>query len=161
MVFQRFNLFPHLTAIENVILAQTKAAGISEDQAIETAVRLIRRVGLAHRAMAFPDQMSGGEQQRVAIARALALKPTALLFDEPTSALDPELIGEVLAAMKSLATDVHMPMIVVTHEMGFAREVADRMFFFHEGVILESGTPDEIFEATQRPETRRFLDAVL
>ena len=120
MVFQRFNLFPHLTAIENVILAQTKAAGISEDEAIENAVRLIRRVGLAHRALAFPEQMSGGEQQRVAIARALALNPTALLFDEPTSALDPESTREVLTVMRELA-EGGMTMVIVTHEVPFAR----------------------------------------
>jgi ABC-type polar amino acid transport system ATPase subunit len=118
-------------------------------------------VGLADKAGEHPIRLSEGQQQRVAIARALAMQPDAMLFDEPTSALDPELIGEVLAAMKALAADVYMPMIVVTHEMGFAREVADRMLFFHEGVILESGTPKEIFESTQRRETRRFLDAVL
>ena len=146
MVFQRFNLFPHLTAIENVILAQTKAAGISEDQAIETAVRLIRRVGLAHRAMAFPDQMSGGEQQRVAIARALALKPTALLFDEPTSALDPESTREVLTVMRELA-EGGMTMVIVTHEVPFAQQISDQVAFVDAGYIVEQGPPSEVIGA--------------
>jgi ABC-type polar amino acid transport system ATPase subunit len=161
MVFQQFNLFPHMTALENVSVAPV-CAGLGDRAMLRArATELLEQVGLADKAGEHPIRLSGGQQQRVAIARALAMQPDAMLFDEPTSALDPELIGEVLAAMKSLATDVHMPMIVVTHEMGFAREVADRMLFFHEGVILESGTPKEIFEATQRPETRRFLDAVL
>jgi ABC-type polar amino acid transport system ATPase subunit len=161
MVFQQFNLFPHMTALENVLVAPA-CAGLGDRTLLRArATELLDRVGLADKAGEHPIRLSGGQQQRVAIARALAMQPDAMLFDEPTSALDPELIGEVLAVMKSLATDVHMPMIVVTHEMGFAREVADRMLFLHEGVILESGTPDEIFEATRRPETRRFLDAVL
>ena len=158
MVFQRFNLFPHLTAIENVILAQTKAAGISEDQAIETAVRLIRRVGLAHRAMAFPDQMSGGEQQRVAIARALALKPTALLFDEPTSALDPESTREVLTVMRELA-EGGMTMVIVTHEVPFAQQISDQVAFVDAGYIVEQGPPSEVIGAPQEQRTRAFLNA--
>jgi ABC-type polar amino acid transport system ATPase subunit len=158
MVFQRFNLFPHLTAIENVILAQTKAAGISEDQAIETAVRLIRRVGLAHRAMAFPDQMSGGEQQRVAIARALALKPTALLFDEPTSALDPESTREVLTVMRELA-EGGMTMVIVTHEVPFAQQISDQVVFVDAGYIVEQGPPSEVIGAPQELRTRAFLNA--
>jgi polar amino acid transport system ATP-binding protein len=158
MVFQQFNLFPHMTALENVMAAPA-CAGLGENRS--RAVGLLERVGLADKAAEHPIRLSGGQQQRVAIARALAMQPDAMLFDEPTSALDPELIGEVLAVMKSLATDLHMPMIVVTHEMGFAREVADRMLFFHEGIILEGGTPAEVFGATRYPETRKFLDAVL
>jgi ABC-type polar amino acid transport system ATPase subunit len=161
MVFQQFNLFPHMTSLENVMVAPL-CAGLGDRTVVRArAIELLERVGLADKADEHPIRLSGGQQQRVAIARALAMRPDVMLFDEPTSALDPELIGEVLAVMKSLATDLHMPMIVVTHEMGFAREAADRMLFFHEGVIFESGTPDEIFDATQRPETRRFLDAVL
>ena len=125
------------------------------------AMELLAKVGLADKADEYPIRLSGGQQQRVAIARALAMEPDVMLFDEPTSALDPELIGEVLAVMKSLATDLHMTMMVVTHEMGFAREVANRMMFFHEGVILEEGTPDQLFNHTQHPETRTFLEAVL
>lgn len=158
MVFQRFHLFPHLTAIENVILAQTKAAGISEDQAIETAVRLIRRVGLAHRALAFPDQMSGGEQQRVAIARALALNPTALLFDEPTSALDPESTREVLTVMRELA-EGGMTMAIVTHEVPFAREISDKVAFVDAGLIVEQGPPDQVIGAPREARTKAFLNA--
>jgi ABC-type polar amino acid transport system ATPase subunit len=158
MVFQRFNLFPHLTAIENVILAQTKAAGVTEEQAVETAVRLIRRVGLAHRALAFPDQMSGGEQQRVAIARALALNPTALLFDEPTSALDPESTREVLTVMKELA-EGGMTMVIVTHEVPFARRVSDRVAFVDAGRIVEEGPPQQVIDDPQQQRTRAFLDA--
>jgi ABC-type polar amino acid transport system ATPase subunit len=161
MVFQQFNLFPHMTALENVMVAPV-SAGLGPRAVLRArAVEQLERVGLLDKADEHPIRLSGGQQQRVAIARALAMQPDAMLFDEPTSALDPELIGEVLAVMKSLATDVHMPMIVITHEMGFAREVADRMMFFHEGVIWEEGSPDKIFDATQRPETRRFLDAVL
>jgi len=158
MVFQRFNLFPHLTAIENVILAQTKAAGISEDQAVETAVKLIRRVGLAHRALAFPDQMSGGEQQRVAIARALALNPTALLFDEPTSALDPESTREVLTVMRELA-EGGMTMVIVTHEVPFARQISDRVAFVDAGRIVEQGPPSQVIDDPQETRTRAFLHA--
>ena len=158
MVFQRFHLFPHLTAIENVILAQTKAAGISEDQAIETAVRLIRRVGLAHRALAFPDQMSGGEQQRVAIARALALNPTALLFDEPTSALDPESTREVLTVMRELA-EGGMTMAIVTHEVPFARQISDKVAFVDAGLIVEQGPPEQVIGAPRETRTKAFLNA--
>ncbi|WP_332661937.1 amino acid ABC transporter ATP-binding protein [Aeromicrobium sp.] len=158
MVFQRFHLFPHLTAIENVILAQTKAAGISEDQAIETAVRLIRRVGLAHRALAFPDQMSGGEQQRVAIARALALNPTALLFDEPTSALDPESTREVLTVMRELA-EGGMTMAIVTHEVPFARQISDKVAFVDAGLIVEQGPPEQVIGAPREARTKAFLNA--
>jgi polar amino acid transport system ATP-binding protein len=158
MVFQQFNLFPHMTALENVTVAPG-CAGLSENRA--RARELLEQVGLADKADEHPIRLSGGQQQRVAIARALAMRPDAMLFDEPTSALDPELIGEVLAVMKSLATELHMPMIVVTHEMGFAREVADRMLFFHEGVVWEEGSPNQIFDATQRAETKKFLDAVL
>ena len=158
IVFQRFNLFPHLTAIENVILAQTKAAGVSEDEAIENAVRLIRWVGLAHRALAFPEQMSGGEQQRVAIARALALNPTALLFDEPTSALDPESTREVLTVMRELA-EGGMTMVIVTHEVPFARQISDRVAFVDAGYIVEEGPPAQVIGAPQEERTQRFLSA--
>jgi ABC-type polar amino acid transport system ATPase subunit len=158
MVFQQFNLFPHMTALQNVMVAPN-CAGLDENEA--RATELLDQVGLADKADEHPIRLSGGQQQRVAIARALAMRPDAMLFDEPTSALDPELIGEVLAVMKSLATEIHMPMIVVTHEMGFAREVADRMLFFHEGVVWEEGPPEQIFDATQLPETKKFLDAVL
>jgi polar amino acid transport system ATP-binding protein len=144
--------------VGNVILAQTKAAGISEDQAIETAVRLIRRVGLAHRAMAFPDQMSGGEQQRVAIARALALKPTALLFDEPTSALDPESTREVLTVMRELA-EGGMTMVIVTHEVPFAQQISDQVAFVDAGYIVEQGPPSEVIGAPRELRTQAFLNA--
>jgi polar amino acid transport system ATP-binding protein len=127
----------------------------------QQAVDLLAEVGLADKADEHPIRLSGGQQQRVAIARALAMRPDVMLFDEPTSALDPELTGEVLGVMKRLATDMHMPMMVVTHEMGFAREVADRMAFFHEGLVLEQGTPAQLFEHTRNPETRKFLDAIL
>jgi ABC-type polar amino acid transport system ATPase subunit len=161
MVFQQFNLFPHLTAIQNVIEGPVTVKGIGEEQARATGLELLDKVGLGDKTEEYPIRLSGGQQQRVAIARALAMEPEVMLFDEPTSALDPELIGEVLAVMKSLATELHMTMMVVTHEMGFAREVANRMCFFNEGVILEEGSPDQIFGHTKYPETRRFLDAVL
>jgi ABC-type polar amino acid transport system ATPase subunit len=161
MVFQQFNLFPHMTALENVMEGPVTAKGMKPDHVRPQAADLLRKVGLGDKADQYPIRLSGGQQQRVAIARALAMEPDVMLFDEPTSALDPELIGEVLAVMKSLATDLHMTMMVVTHEMGFAREVANRMCFFHEGVILEEGTPDDIFNRTRFPETRKFLDAVL
>jgi ABC-type polar amino acid transport system ATPase subunit len=161
MVFQQFNLFPHMTAIQNVMEGPVTVKGLEERQARAIATEVLAKVGLADKAEEYPIRLSGGQQQRVAIARALAMEPDVMLFDEPTSALDPELIGEVLAVMTSLATEMHMTMMVVTHEMGFAREVADRMAFFHEGVVLEEGTPEEIFDATRYPETRRFLDAVL
>ena len=161
MVFQQFNLFPHMTAIQNVMEGPVTVKGLEERQARAIATEVLAKVGLGDKAEEYPIRLSGGQQQRVAIARALAMEPDVMLFDEPTSALDPELIGEVLAVMTSLATEMHMTMMVVTHEMGFAREVADRMAFFHEGMILEEGTPQEVFEATRYPETRRFLDAVL
>ena len=161
MVFQQFNLFPHMTALQNVMEGPVTSKGLSADSVRPMAVELLRKVGLGDKVDQYPIRLSGGQQQRVAIARALAMEPDVMLFDEPTSALDPELIGEVLAVMKSLATDLHMTMIVVTHEMGFAREVANRMCFFHEGVILEEGTPDQLFNHTREPETKKFLDAVL
>jgi ABC-type polar amino acid transport system ATPase subunit len=161
MVFQQFNLFPHMTAIENVIECPVTVKGIPQEQARLMGLEMLDRVGLGDKAHEYPIRLSGGQQQRVAIARALAMSPTVMLFDEPTSALDPELIGEVLTSMKALATDLHMTMMVVTHEMGFAREVSHRMAFFHEGLILEEGTPDQIFNHTRFPETRRFLEAVL
>ena len=144
MVFQRFNLFPHMTVLENIVLAPTKVLKISRDEAISTAMDLLQRVGLKEKANSYPSQLSGGQQQRVAIARALAMKPKVMLFDEPTSALDPEMVTEVLDVMKSLANQ-GMTMVVVTHEMGFAREVGDRVLFVDEGRIIEEGTPKEIF----------------
>jgi ABC-type polar amino acid transport system ATPase subunit len=161
MVFQQFNLFPHMTAIGNVMEGPVTVKGVEEGQARAVAKEVLNKVGLSDKAEEYPIRLSGGQQQRVAIARALAMEPDVMLFDEPTSALDPELIGEVLAVMTALATELHKTMIVVTHEMGFAREVADRMAFFHEGALLEEGTPDQIFDETRFPETRRFLDAVL
>ena len=161
MVFQQFNLFPHMTTLQNVMEGPVTVKGRKPDEVRPIALELLAKVGLADKADEHPIRLSGGQQQRVAIARALAMEPDVMLFDEPTSALDPELIGEVLAVMKSLATDLHMTMIVVTHEMGFAREVANRMCFFHEGVILEEGTPDDLFERTRHAETKKFLDAVL
>jgi polar amino acid transport system ATP-binding protein len=161
MVFQAFNLFPHMTALQNVMEGPVTVKGTPAETARGLAMDLLAKVGMADKADQHPIRLSGGQQQRVAIARALAMEPDVMLLDEPTSALDPELIGEVLAVMTSLSTDLHMTMMVVTHEMGFAREVADRMMFFHEGVILEEGTPDEMFLNARYPETRRFLDAVL
>jgi ABC-type polar amino acid transport system ATPase subunit len=161
MVFQQFNLFPHMTTIENVIEGPITVKGTPILDARAMGMELLSKVGLAEKADEYPIRLSGGQQQRVAIARALAMEPKVMLFDEPTSALDPELIGEVLAVMKTLATDLHMTMMVVTHEMGFAREVANRMMFFHEGVIFEEGPPDQLFNHTVHPETRTFLDAVL
>ena len=161
MVFQQFNLFPNMTALQNVMEGPVTVKGIKAESIRSTGMELLATVGLADKADQYPIRLSGGQQQRVAIARALAMEPDVMLFDEPTSALDPELIGEVLAVMRSLATDMHMTMMIVTHEMGFAREVANRMMFFHEGVILEEGTPTEIFDHTKYPETQKFLDAVL
>jgi ABC-type polar amino acid transport system ATPase subunit len=161
MVFQQFNLFPHMTTIGNVMEGPVTVKGMDGEQARHLAMEVLRKVGLSDKAEEYPIRLSGGQQQRVAIARALAMEPDVMLFDEPTSALDPELIGEVLSVMKALAVELHMTMMVVTHEMGFAREVANRMAFFHEGLILEEGTPQQIFEDTRSPETRRFLDAVL
>jgi ABC-type polar amino acid transport system ATPase subunit len=160
MVFQQFNLFPHMTVLENVIEAPIRVKKQPREEVRTKALALLESVGLADKADEHPIRLSGGQQQRVAIARALAMEPEVMLFDEPTSALDPELIGDVLAVIRDLAQQ-HMTMIVVTHEMGFAREVANRMCFFHEGVILEQGTPDELFNHTKLDETRRFLEAVL
>ncbi|MEU6251535.1 amino acid ABC transporter ATP-binding protein [Streptomyces sp. NPDC047043] len=157
MVFQRFNLFPHLTAVENVVLAQRKA-GIPEPEALERAVALLRRVGVAHRGLAQPDQLSGGEQQRVAIARALALRPEVLLFDEPTSSLDPEATREVLGAMRELAAD-GMTMLLVTHELPFAREVSDHVVFVDGGRIVEEGAPQDVLDRPAHARTREFLAA--
>ncbi len=161
MVFQQFNLFPHMTALGNVMEGPVTVKGVDEDHAHAIAMEMLAKVGLSDKAEEYPIRLSGGQQQRVAIARALAMEPDVMMFDEPTSALDPELIGEVLGVMKALAGEMHMTMMVVTHEMGFAREVANRMAFFHEGRILEEGTPDQIFNETRSQETRTFLKAVL
>jgi polar amino acid transport system ATP-binding protein len=161
MVFQQFNLFPHMTALGNVMEGPVTVKGLDKEQARLLGVEVLGRVGLGDKVEEYPIRLSGGQQQRVAIARALAMEPDVMLFDEPTSALDPELIGEVLGVMKALAMEMHMTMMVVTHEMGFAREVASRMAFFHEGRILEEGSPDQIFNDTRFPETRTFLKAVL
>jgi len=155
-VFQSFNLFPHLSVVENIALAPVNVLKKSKAQARERAVQLLERVGLAAKADAYPGQLSGGQQQRVAIARALAMDPPAMLFDEPTSALDPEMVGEVLQVMKSLARD-GMTMMCVTHEMGFAREVADRVWFMDHGSIVETGTPDSFFSHPQSDRARKFL----
>ncbi|MFG3299670.1 amino acid ABC transporter ATP-binding protein [Micromonospora chersina] len=160
MVFQRFNLFPHLTALGNVIEAPVRVLGTPREQAREQAMRLLDRVGLTERAGNYPSQLSGGQQQRVAIARALAMRPKLMLFDEPTSALDPELVGEVLDVMKGLAAD-GMTMVVVTHEMGFAREVADQVAFLDGGVVVEAGTPTDVLGSPRHDRTRAFLDKVL
>ncbi|MDG4810961.1 amino acid ABC transporter ATP-binding protein [Micromonospora sp. WMMD1120] len=160
MVFQRFNLFPHLTALGNVIEAPIRVLGTAPEAARAEAVRLLERVGLAQKAGAYPGQLSGGQQQRVAIARALAMHPKLMLFDEPTSALDPELVGDVLEVMKGLAVD-GMTMVVVTHEMGFAREVADSVAFLDGGVVVESGPPAEVLSNPRHDRTRAFLDKVL
>ena len=160
MVFQDFNLFPHKSALDNVMEGPLTVLGKSRRDAEATARELLEVVGLPEKADQYPIQLSGGQQQRIAIARALAMGPQVMLFDEPTSALDPELIGEVLAVMRRLATELHMTMVVVTHEMGFAREVASRMAFVHEGQIIEEGPPEDVLNDPQRPETRRFLEAV-
>ena len=161
MVFQDFNLFPHRSALDNVIEGPLTVLHMSRRDAEMRGRELLAMVGLYDKAAAFPIQLSGGQQQRVAIARALAMNPRVMLFDEPTSALDPELIGEVLGVMRRLATELDMTMLVVTHEMGFAREVASRMAFVHEGQIIEQGPPARVLSAPERPETARFLDAVL
>lgn len=160
MVFQRFNLFPHMTVMDNITLAPMKVRGTPREEAEADALRLLKKVGLADRAAAYPEQLSGGQQQRVAIARALAMKPKVMLFDEPTSALDPEMVKEVLEVMKELARE-GMTMAVVTHEMGFAREVGDRVLFVDQGVILEQGTPEEIFSHPKEARTRGFLSKIL
>ncbi|MCR8641325.1 amino acid ABC transporter ATP-binding protein [Paenibacillus sp. N1-5-1-14] len=160
MVFQNFNLFPHLTVMDNITLAPRKLKGLSAGDADAIARDLLRKVGLEDKAVNFPGQLSGGQKQRIAIARALAMQPDVLLFDEPTSALDPEMVGEVLEVMKSLAKD-GMTMVVVTHEMGFAREVGDRLIFMDGGVVVEQGDPVEIFSNPQHPRTKEFLSKVL
>jgi polar amino acid transport system ATP-binding protein len=160
MVFQRFNLFPHMTVLENLTMAPIGVKKLSKAQAVERAEKLLQKVGLLDKIDAWPNSLSGGQQQRVAIARALAMEPAIMLFDEPTSALDPELVGEVLAVMKALALE-GMTMVIVTHEMAFAREVADRVIFIDQGVIQEEGTPEQIFTAPQNPRTREFLSKVL
>jgi polar amino acid transport system ATP-binding protein len=160
MVFQRFNLFPHLTAVENIILAPMRVKGISKAKATARARELLERVGLGDKGDAYPAHLSGGQQQRVAIARALAMDPKLMLFDEPTSALDPELVGEVLDVMKELAKS-GMTMIVVTHEMGFAREVADTLVFMDEGVVVEAGPPRQVLSDPQHDRTKAFLSKVL
>ena len=160
MVFQHFNLFPHLTILENVTLAPIRHKMMTEEQAKEKAMELLNRVGVGDKADNYPAQLSGGKKQRVAIARSLALSPEVMLFDEPTSALDPEMVGEVLEVMKQLAKE-GMTMVVVTHEMGFAREVANRVFFMDGGGILEEGTPEQIFDHPQEERTKTFLSKVL
>ena len=160
MVFQHFNLFPHLTILENVTLAPIRHKMMTEEQAKEKAMELLNRVGVGDKADNYPAQLSGGQKQRVAIARSLALSPEVMLFDEPTSALDPEMVGEVLEVMKQLAKG-GMTMVVVTHEMGFAREVANRVFFMDGGGILEEGTPERIFDHPQEERTKTFLSKVL
>lgn len=160
MVFQRFNLFPHMTALENTMVSQMSVLKKSKEYSRAKGIELLRAVGLGEKLDSYPNKLSGGQQQRVAIARALAMDPKIMLFDEPTSALDPELVGEVLSVMKKLAED-GMTMIVVTHEMGFAREVADRVLFMEGGTIVEEGTPEEIFNAPKSERLKQFLKAVL
>ena len=160
MVFQQFNLFPHKTVLENLTIAPIKVKGISKAQAEKKAMELLDRVGLSNKAKSYPSSLSGGQKQRIAIARALAMEPDVMLFDEPTSALDPEMVGEVLNVMKDLAKE-GMTMVVVTHEMGFAREVGDRIIFMDNGNIVEQGTPEEIFSNPKNPRTIDFLSKVL
>ena len=160
MVFQHFNLFPHKTILDNMILAPMKVLGVSKEEATEKAMTLLKRVGLEDRAGAFPIQLSGGQKQRIAIVRALMMEPEVMLFDEPTSALDPEMVGEVLEVMKELARG-GMTMVVVTHEMGFAREVGNRVLFMADGKLLEEGTPEEIFDHPKHPRLQDFLSKVL
>jgi putative glutamine transport system ATP-binding protein len=160
MVFQHFNLYPHMTVIDNITLAPIKVAGVSKQEALQTAMHYLDKVGIPEKANSFPSQLSGGQQQRVAIARGLAMKPQIMLFDEPTSALDPEMIGEVLDVMKSLVHE-GMTMVVVTHEMGFAREVADRVVFMDQGQILEEAPPDSFFSNPQEERAQLFLSRLL
>ena len=160
MVFQHFNLFPHMTILQNMTIAPTKLKHVPQAQSEKEALELLERVGLKDRANAYPDQLSGGQKQRVPIVRALNMKPDVMLFDEPTSALDPEMVGEVLDTMKQLARS-GMTMVVVTHEMGFAREVGDRVIFMDSGKIVEQGTPEDVFSSPQNPRTRSFLSKIL
>ena len=160
MVFQSFNLFPHMTVMDNLTLAPSKVKGMSKEAAEAKAKDLLKTVGLEDKALAYPRALSGGQKQRVAIARALAMDPEVMLFDEPTSALDPEMVGEVLAVMKGLA-EKGMTMVIVTHEMGFAKEVADRVFFMDQGIIMEQGTPAELFDSPRNERTKSFLSKVL
>ncbi|MBR2474298.1 MAG: amino acid ABC transporter ATP-binding protein [Clostridia bacterium] len=160
MVFQHFNLFPHMTILKNLTIAPMKLLGKTKEEAEEKAMVLLSKVGLADRAESYPSQLSGGQKQRIAIVRALCMEPEVMLFDEPTSALDPELVGEVLDVMKSLAAS-GMTMLCVTHEMGFAREVADRVVFMSDGVIVEQGSPDKIFTAPESPRLKQFLHSIL
>jgi len=160
MVFQQFNLFPHMTILKNMTLAPMKLLKLSKAEAEERAMKLLKRVGLADRANSYPSQLSGGQKQRVAIVRALCMQPEVMLFDEPTSALDPEMVGEVLDVMKNLAAE-GITMVVVTHEMGFAREVADRVIFIDEGIITEEGKPEELFKNPKSPRLKDFLGKVL
>lgn len=160
MVFQRFNLFPHKKVIDNITLGPLKVRKQSKEEATEQALNLLEKVGLSDKANSYPDQLSGGQQQRVAIARALAMRPKVMLFDEPTSALDPEMIGEVLEVMKELARE-GMTMVVVTHEMGFAKEVGDRVIFMDDGKIAEQNSPEELFSNPQNPRTRSFLSKII
>ena len=160
MVFQHFNLFPHLSILENIVLAPTDLGRLSKDEAEKKALELLERVGLADKKDAYPDSLSGGQKKRVAIARALAMNPDIMLFDEPTSALDPEMVGDVLGVMKDLAKQ-GMTMVIVTHEMGFAKEVANRVMFIDGGNFLEDGSPEQVFENPQNPRTKDFLDKVL
>ena len=160
MVFQRFNLFPHKTVLENIMLAPYKVLQLPNDKVRETSLALLEKVGLSDKVNNYPDQLSGGQQQRVAIARALAMNPKVMLFDEPTSALDPEMVGEVLLVMKKLARE-GMTMVVVTHEMGFAKEVGTRVLFMDEGKIVEEGKPEEMFNDSKHPRTQEFLSKIL
>jgi polar amino acid transport system ATP-binding protein len=160
MVFQHFNLFPHMNVVRNVAEAPTRVLGLARGAANERALRLLERVGLAHKAQAFPAELSGGQQQRVAIARALAMEPQVMLFDEVTSALDPELVGEVLGVLKSIAEEKAVTMLIVTHEMRFARQISDRVIVIDHGRVVESGPPEQIFEAPTQPRTQEFLKAL-
>ncbi|ABS41831.1 amino acid ABC transporter ATP-binding protein [Clostridium botulinum] len=160
MVFQQFNLFPHKTVLENITISPIKVKKLSEEKANEIAMKLLKKIGLEDKASFYPSQLSGGQKQRIAIARALAMEPDVMLFDEPTSALDPEMVGEVLNVMKDLALE-GMTMVVVTHEMGFAKEVGDRVMFMDEGKILEEGTPEDIFNNAKNPRTKDFLSKII